>query len=63
MGADIRESAAGFDADYAENTPINADGTADYTRRSVRDGGGLFMLRLFRCLKPIVAVALASELQ
>ena len=32
-----------------------ADGTIDYSRDGARDGGGLLTLRLFRCLKPVIA--------
>ena len=54
-GSDLSEGAAAFDMTAVEDSPFNADGTADYGRESARDGGGLLTLRLFKCLKPVIA--------
>jgi enoyl-CoA hydratase/carnithine racemase len=32
-----------------------SDGSFDYSKESARDGGGLIALRLYRCLKPVIA--------
>jgi enoyl-CoA hydratase/carnithine racemase len=60
-GADLSQGAKTFD--YADRpdkprgdeSPIRADGSIDYSHPSVRDGGGLLSLRIFRCLKPVIA--------
>jgi enoyl-CoA hydratase/carnithine racemase len=60
-GADLSQGAKTFD--YADRpdkprgdeSPIRADGSVDYRHPSVRDGGGLLTLRIFRCLKPVIA--------
>lgn len=60
-GADLGQGAKTFD--YADRpdkprgdeSPIRADGTIDYGHKSVRDGGGLLSLRIFKCLKPVIA--------
>jgi enoyl-CoA hydratase/carnithine racemase len=54
-GADLGEGAAAFDASGIEDSPVRADGTFDYSKASARDGGGLVTLRIFRCLKPVIA--------
>jgi enoyl-CoA hydratase/carnithine racemase len=60
-GADLSEGAASFDygarSDLPEDqqTPVLADGSPDLGHESVRDGGGRLSLRLFDCLKPVIA--------
>src|SRR5713101_2031571 len=34
---------------------IRADGTVDWSNEAIRDGGGLLTLRIFECLKPVIA--------
>jgi enoyl-CoA hydratase/carnithine racemase len=53
-GADISAGPDGFIAD-ADADLLNADGTIDYAKAAARDGGGLLTLRIFRCLKPVIA--------
>jgi len=60
-GADLSQGAKTFD--YAvrpdkprgDESPIREDGSVDYAHKSVRDGGGLLALRIFKCLKPVIA--------
>ena len=52
-GADLSEGPSAFIA--AEDTPMRPDGSLDYAKESARDGGGLVTLRIFRCLKPVIA--------
>lgn len=61
-GADLSAGAATFDYDkrsdepYAEQgSPVRADGGIDYSHPAVRDGGGRLTLRIFECLKPVIA--------
>jgi enoyl-CoA hydratase/carnithine racemase len=60
-GADLSAGAKTFDyakrADRATHagTPIRPDGTVDWSHPAVRDGGGLLTLRIFECLKPVIA--------
>lgn len=54
-GSDLSGGASTFDAGNAENSPIGPDGKANYSVEGARDGGGLLTLRLFRCLKPVIA--------
>ncbi|WP_425229987.1 crotonase/enoyl-CoA hydratase family protein [Sphingomonas sp.] len=51
-GADLSSGATGFTGDG--KTP-GADGTLNYAAESARDGGGRVTLRLFNCLKPVIA--------
>jgi len=53
-GADISEGAKAFMLEGSD-APTGADRTLDYTRETARDGGGLVTLRLYRCLKPVIA--------
>lgn len=41
--------------DIGDGTPIRPDGNIDYGHPLVRDGGGELTLRIFSCLKPIIA--------
>ncbi len=55
-GADLSEGTATFD--YARNgreSPVRDDGTTDYAHEAVRDSAGLLTLRIFRCVKPVIA--------
>ena len=60
-GADLSAGGATFDyakrADRPEKqgTPLAADGQPDLGHESVRDGGGRVTLRIFQCLKPVIA--------
>jgi enoyl-CoA hydratase/carnithine racemase len=55
-GADLSSGADTFDRD-ARRGPIRrlSDGRIDYTDPNVRDGGGQVTLRIFKCLKPVIA--------
>jgi enoyl-CoA hydratase/carnithine racemase len=62
-GADLSAGAATFDYDKrsdrpdkaAGGSPVRADGSIDYAHPNVRDGGGRLTLRIFECLKPVIA--------
>ncbi|HEX8387602.1 MAG TPA: crotonase/enoyl-CoA hydratase family protein [Sphingomonas sp.] len=55
-GADLSAGSAAFDyAALGVDGPVRADGSVDYAHEAVRDSGGLLTLRLFRCLKPLIA--------
>jgi enoyl-CoA hydratase/carnithine racemase len=49
-GADLAELGAS-----PPNEPRKADGAYDYASPYARDSGGLLTLRIFRCLKPVIA--------
>jgi 1,4-dihydroxy-2-naphthoyl-CoA synthase len=55
-GADLSSGADTFDRD-ARRGPVKrlADGKVDYNDPNVRDGGGQVTLRIFKCLKPVIA--------
>src|SRR6201989_1601780 len=55
-GADLSSGANTFDRD-ARRGPVKrgADGKVDYSAPQVRDGGGQLTLRIFKCLKPVIA--------
>jgi enoyl-CoA hydratase/carnithine racemase len=55
-GADLSSGANTFDRD-ARRGPVKrlADGQVDYSDAAVRDGGGQVTLRIFKCLKPVIA--------
>ena len=55
-GADLSSGANTFDRD-ARRGPVRrlADGKVDYSDPQVRDGGGQVTLRIFKCLKPVIA--------
>jgi enoyl-CoA hydratase/carnithine racemase len=55
-GADLSSGADTFDRD-AKRGPVKrlADGKVDYGDSNVRDGGGQVTLRIFKCLKPVIA--------
>ena len=61
-GADLSQGAKTFDYDNRSDaprseygSPIQADGSVDYSHPAVRDGGGRVTLRIFKCLKPVIA--------
>jgi len=54
-GTDLSDGARIFQRDSIEDSPLRADGSFDYGKESARDGGGLISLRLYRCLKPVIA--------
>jgi enoyl-CoA hydratase/carnithine racemase len=55
-GADLSSGGATFDrAARGRAAPTKADGTVDYGNDAVRDGGGRVTLRIFECLKPVIA--------
>ena len=55
-GADLSSGADTFDRD-ARRGPVKrlATGAVDYSDPNVRDGGGMLTLRIFKCLKPVIA--------
>src|SRR3954447_17210035 len=55
-GADLSSGANTFDRD-ARRGPVKRlpDGKVDYSDPQVRDGGGQVTLRIFKCLKPVIA--------
>src|SRR5579871_1429276 len=55
-GADLSSGADTFDRD-ARRGPIRrlANGKVDYSDPAARDGGGRLTLRIFKCLKPVIA--------
>ncbi|MGO9607736.1 MAG: crotonase/enoyl-CoA hydratase family protein [Candidatus Binataceae bacterium] len=59
-GADLSAGARTFDYDAREDRPdrkpvLKADGTVDWSQEAIRDGGGRLTLRIFECLKPVIA--------
>ncbi|MET0364886.1 MAG: crotonase/enoyl-CoA hydratase family protein [Sphingobium sp.] len=54
-GSDLSGGASTFDVGEGADSPIGPDGTANYGVEAARDGGGLLTLRLFKCLKPVIA--------
>jgi enoyl-CoA hydratase/carnithine racemase len=54
-GADLSAGADTFNTQGTADSPFSADGSADYSKESARDGGGLVTLRIFKCLKPMIA--------
>lgn len=56
-GADLSAGAASFNEALGTGGagPVRADGSIDYGHEAVRDTGGILTLRIFRCLKPVIA--------
>jgi enoyl-CoA hydratase/carnithine racemase len=58
-GADLSQGAKTFDyaarTDRPEVGQAAASGAVDWSDESVRDGGGRVTLRIFNCLKPVIA--------
>ena len=58
-GADLSAGASTFDA-TREDRPdrraaIKPDGEVDWSNEAIRDGGGRLTLRIYECLKPVIA--------
>lgn len=51
-GADLSDGPATF---VPKDDLVNADGSLNYSSDAARDSGGRVTLRIFRCLKPIIA--------
>ena len=55
-GADLSSGADTFDRDARRGAIRRlADGRVDYSDPNARDGGGQVTLRIFKCLKPVIA--------
>jgi len=57
-GADLGEGAKTFDRaarDQSRAAPLLPNGEVDWSHDGVRDGGGRVTLRIFECLKPVIA--------
>jgi enoyl-CoA hydratase/carnithine racemase len=55
-GADLSSGADTFDRDVQRGPVKRLDsGEVDYSDPAVRDGGGQVTLRIFKCLKPVIA--------
>lgn len=60
-GADLSQGAKTFDYDQRADrperagVPRDANGVPDWSHEGVRDGGGRVTLRIFECLKPVIA--------
>jgi len=59
-GADLSAGSSVFDFDTrpdkaALGSPVRADGTIDYGHEAVRDNVGKVAMRIFGCLKPVIA--------
>ena len=57
VGADLAAGGSTFDrkADNVSTGPVRSDGSIDWSHPAIRDGGGKITLRIFRCLKPVIA--------
>ncbi|WP_342723822.1 crotonase/enoyl-CoA hydratase family protein [Bradyrhizobium sp. B097] len=56
VGADLSPGADSFDIDALRGLARRlSDGTVDYGDPHIRDSGGLLTLRIFKCLKPVIA--------
>ena len=53
-GADLADGAGRFDYSTRPGV-IGPDGTVDWGAEAIRDSGGLLALRIFQCLKPVIA--------
>jgi enoyl-CoA hydratase/carnithine racemase len=59
-GADLSAGASTFDPQARDDRPerklaTKSDGSVDWGNESVRDGGGRLTLRIYECLKPVIA--------
>lgn len=57
-GADLSAGGTTFDAKARSDrktAPVKANGETDWSDEAVRDGGGQLTLRIFKCLKPVIA--------
>jgi enoyl-CoA hydratase/carnithine racemase len=54
-GADLSDGAKAFDRTARDDLPSPETGESDWSRDSMRDGGGRVSLRIFQSLKPVIA--------
>ena len=54
-GADLTEGDSTFDYAAQGRGPVKDDGSVDWSHEAVRDVGGFLTMRIFRCLKPVIA--------
>jgi len=55
-GADLSGGAKTFDYENrGDESPVGPNGELRYSNESARDGGGRLTLRIFECLKPVIA--------
>ena len=57
-GADLSAGGATFDSAARgdrKTAPVRDNGEVDWSDEAVRDGGGRLTLRIFKCLKPVIA--------
>lgn len=54
-GADLTEGDSSFDYAAQGREAVKDDGSVDWSHEAVRDVGGFLTLRIFRCLKPVIA--------
>ena len=54
-GADLSEGVNAFQTPEVVGIIEDSDGSVDYTSEAARDSGGLVTLRIFKCLKPVIA--------
>ena len=61
-GADLSQGGKTFDYEARKDerpdkvgNPVRPDGSIDWGHAAVRDGGGTVTLRIFECLKPVIA--------
>jgi enoyl-CoA hydratase/carnithine racemase len=54
-GADLSAGPGAFQVDRAPDSAARDGGRIDYSSDGSRDGGGRVTLRIFRCLKPVIA--------
>lgn len=54
-GADLSGGGDSFDIASGKDDTLNADGSINYSAEAVRDIGGKLTLRMYRCLKPLIA--------
>ncbi len=54
-GTDLADGTAVFTRDEEREALLKPDGSFNYGGQAARDGGGLISLRIFQCLKPVIA--------
>jgi len=54
-GADLSSGATSFDRTARGDLPSPENGPIDWSQDAMRDGGGRVALRIFQCLKPVIA--------
>jgi enoyl-CoA hydratase/carnithine racemase len=61
-GADLSEGPAAFVVkEHSEDGVVRPDGSLNYASDGARDGGGRVALRIYRCLKPVIAAIAARR--